>query len=164
MCEAMKGLPTFPPTRCHTAPMKVLSALTLFTLALFFTGCASRTFNVPPQSNVGSIKRIWVERQMNDDHHIAELLVAELERHGISADFGPLTMMPEHEQYYLAYSDRWSWDFQTYLIELRVSLHQARNDKQLASSEYYQPGPITKGPPKMVRNVLEPLFGKLDKK
>lgn len=138
--------------------MKLFSLLLLAVTALFASGCASRTSFAPPQANLGSIKRIWVERQFNDDKHIAERISAELARRGIESEYGPLTMMPEKEVHYLTYADRWSWDFKTYLIEIRLSIHTAKNDKQIASSSYYQPGPITKGPEKMVSKVLDPLF------
>ncbi len=105
-------------------------------------------------------QRIYVERRLNDNHHLDELFVAELRRLGRDASSGPLTMMPEHTDALLTYDARWEWDFQTYLIELNFELHNVHPRKKLADANYHQPTPKPKPPEKIIRELVERLFVK----
>jgi lysyl-tRNA synthetase class I len=104
-------------------------------------------------------RSIYVERRLNDNNRLDELIVAELQRLGRTASSGPLTMMPEKTDAVLRYTDRWEWDFKTYLIELNIELHTARTYKKLADGRYHQPTIKTKPPAEVIRELLVPLFG-----
>ena len=105
-------------------------------------------------------QKIFVVQALNDNHHLDELLVAELRRHGREASSGPKTMMPEHTDAMLTYSDRWVWDFKTYLIELNLELHTARTEKKLADAHYYHPSMRSEKPDDVIRDLLAPWFAK----
>ena len=105
-------------------------------------------------------QRIYVERRLNENNRLDEIMAAELRRLGRDASSGPLTMMPENTDAILTYDARWAWDFKTYLIELNVELHAVRPHKKLADGRYYQPSIKTKPPAEAARAILEPLFAK----
>jgi hypothetical protein len=60
----------------------------------------------------------------------------------------------------VSYTDRWEWDFKDYMIEFRVEVRDARNDKPLGTGSYYQASLKTKSSAEVVRLVIEPLFKK----
>lgn len=103
---------------------------------------------------------IYVERRLNENNRLDEILAAELRRLGRDASSGPLTMMPENTDAILTYDARWAWDFKTYLIELNIELHAVHPHKKLADGRYYQPSITTKPPAEAARAILEPLFAK----
>lgn len=105
-------------------------------------------------------RRVFVERQLNDNHQLDLLFVAELKRLGYESSSGPITMMPENADAVLTYDARWEWDFKTYLIELTLEVHTARTKKKLADARHYQPTIRTKEPALVIRELLAPLFAK----
>lgn len=105
-------------------------------------------------------QRYYVERRLNENNHLDELIVAELQRLGRQASSGPKTMMPENTEVLVTYDARWTWDFKTYLIELNLELHTVFPSKKLADGRYYQPSVKPKPPAEAVRGLLVPLFAK----
>ena len=130
-----------------------LAAVLAFSL---FAGCTS--LNTRAVVSLTDFKHIYVERRLNDDHHIDELFVHELQQLGHEASSGPLTLLPDNADAILAYTDRWEWDFRTYLIELTVELHTARTEKKLADGSYLQQTPKAKPPAEVVHELLASLF------
>lgn len=137
--------------------MRVLCLL--FVVALL-ASCSSVTSQRNPAVNLDRYKNFFVERRLNDNHHIDEDIVDELRRLGLTATSGPLTMKPDAADAVVTYDDRWAWDFKSYMIELNIDIHDARTDKPLTVGRYYQPSITTKNPPEMIRSILEPLFKK----
>ena len=125
---------------------------------LMIAGCSS--VETRKVLDLSPFKRLYVERQLNDDRRIDEQIVEELRRLGYDASCGHLTMMPEKIDAVLTYDARWEWDFKSYLIELNVTVRTARTDKKLADGRYYQPTPVSKPPADVIREVLAPLFKK----
>ena len=101
---------------------------------------------------------IYVERRLNENHHLDELFVTELQRLGHEASSGPMTMMPEKTDAVLTYDARWEWDFKTYLIELSFELYTVHPRKKLADARYHQPAIKTKSPDEVIRDLLVRLF------
>ena len=132
--------------------------LPLFLLTFLFAGCSSASTR--KVIALDAFKSIYVEQRLADNNHVDQLIVAELQRLGRIASSGPRTMMPENTDAVLTYTDRWEWDFKTYLIELNIELHTARTRKKLADGRYYQPSIRTKTPDEVIRELLLPLFGK----
>jgi hypothetical protein len=121
-------------------------------------GCSSvSTRKIVP---LDRFQRIFVERRLNDNHHLDAYFVAELRRLGREASSGPLTMMPERTDALLTYDARWEWDFKTYLIELNFELHTIYPRKKLADARYHQASIKTKTPPKVIRELLVTLLTK----
>ena len=134
--------------------MKALALLLVSVVLL--AGCSN--LSTRKTVELGRFHRIYVERRLTDNHHIDELLVAELRHLGRDASSGPLTMMPENTDAILTYADRWEWDFKNYLIEFTLELQTAKTRKKLADGRYYQPSLKTKSPAEVVHEILAPLF------
>lgn len=134
-----------------------LCLLTL-TAALAIAGCSS--VSTRKVVALDRFQRFYVERRLNENNHLDELIVAELKRLGRDASSGPRTMMPEKTEVLVTYDTRWNWDFKTYLIELNLELHTLYPSKKLADGRYYQPSLTPKAPVEAVRGILGPLFGK----
>jgi len=137
--------------------LPLLCLLTL-TAALAVAGCAS--VSTRKVVELDRFQRFYVERRLNENNHLDELIAAELKRLGRDASSGPRTMMPEKTEVLVTYDSRWNWDFKTYLIELSLELHTVFPAKKLADGRYYQPSLTPKSPAEAVRSILGPLFGK----
>lgn len=132
----------------------------LLTFAFLLAGCRSVRIERAPHADLGGIKRFFVEHRLTDDHHLDDIIVAELQSRGLEASAGPLTMMPDNAEAVVSYADDWAWDFKSYLIQLRIDIRSARLDRPLATGTYRQPSPITKSPTQVVHAILAPLFEK----
>lgn len=130
----------------------------LLAACALFVGCSS--LDTHQEKDLASIQRIYVEHRLTDNHRIDEAIVAELNSRGYEASCGPLTMMPDGIQAILTYEDRWAWDFNSYLIDLRIEVHANFTNKALGHGHYHQASAITKSPPEVVRQIIDPLFKK----
>ena len=134
------------------------SFVPLLLALLVVPGCSTvSTRKVMP---LDGFRRIFVERRLNDNHHVDEEFVAALRRLGREASSGPLTMMPENTDAVLTYDARWEWEFKNYLIELNLEVHTAHTHKKLADARYYQPSIVPKAPADVIHDLLIQLFGK----
>jgi hypothetical protein len=136
--------------------MKLSGTFLLF--GLLFTGCSSLSTHFTPNVNMGQVKRIYVQQNLNDNHSLNILIVEQLQARGIQAETGPLTLMPRDVKTYLVYEDHWEWDFKDSLISLGVTLREAASDHLMAVATYTHPTAFMKSPPFMVRTVLNGLF------
>ncbi len=134
-----------------------LSAL-LLALGLLLSGCTSLQIQMDPSADLSHVKTVFVEHRLADDHHLDELITAELNTLGIQATSGPLTMQPDRVDAIISYTDRWEWDFKSYLIDLNLSVRDGRTDKLLAEVGYYRPSVASKTPQSMLHEMLPPLF------
>lgn len=132
--------------------------LPLVVAALLLAGCSS--VSARKVVALDRFQRFFVERRLNENNRLDELIVAELQRLGRQASSGPLTMMPEKTEVLVTYDARWTWDFKTYLIDLSLEFHTVFPSKKLADGRYYQPSLRPKSPPDAVRELLGRLFGK----
>ncbi len=136
--------------------MKLL--VPLLALGLLAAGCAS--LDTQKKAEYSQYHRFYVEHRLTDNHHLDEMIVAELKARGLDASCGPLTMMPEGIEVIVTYADRWEWDFHSYLIELRIELRANITDQPLASGYYHQAPAVTKSPETVVREIIAGLFKK----
>ena len=127
-------------------------------LAGLFSGCSS--VNSRQVVELGRFQRFYVERRLNENNRVDELIAAEIRARGHIAGSGPRTMMPEDTQVIATYDARWNWDFKTYLIELNLEFHTVFPSKKLADAQYYQPSLTPKAPPDAVRELVGRLFRK----
>jgi hypothetical protein len=121
-------------------------------------GCANVTSHRNPAVDLGRYQRFYVERRLADNQRLDELIVQELRRLGREATNGPLTMKPDGIDAIVTYTDRWAWDFKTYLIELNIEMRDARTNKSIMVGRFYQPSMRTKSPPDMIHELLAPHF------
>lgn len=138
------------------APL-VLWPLTLLAAALV-SGCSS--VSARKVVALDRFERFYVERRLNENNRLDELIVAELQRRGRQASSGPRTMMPGNTDVIVTYDARWNWDFKTYLIELNLELHTVFPSKKLADGRHYQPSLTPKPPEAVVRELLGRLFAR----
>jgi hypothetical protein len=137
-------------------PMK---AFLLLALALsLLAGCSSLASRKNPAVDFSRFKRFYVEHRITDDHGIDQLIVNDLHGRGRDAFHGHLTMIPEKIDVIIAYEDRWTWDFKSYLIELNIYARDARTNQLIAAATYRHPGPLSKDPKKMIRKILDSFF------
>lgn len=136
--------------------MKTL--LALFAL-LLLAGCSSVTSTTAPGVDLTRYQRVWVERRLNENHHVDEFMAEELRRLGYQADSGPLTMMPKDTDIVVYYDGRWTWDFTTYLIDLGVEVRMPHSQRQLAIARFYQPSARPKSAEDVARALIGRLFG-----
>ena len=134
--------------------MKLPAAL--LALGLLAAGCAS--LDTHQAADYSKVRRIYVEHRLTDNHHLDELIAAELNARGYTATCGPLTMMPEGMDAIITYEDRWAWDFHSYLMELRVELRANITDQPLAAGHYHQAAATTKSTEAVVREIIDSLF------
>lgn len=132
--------------------------LSLLLLATVLAGCSSTDTLRNPSADYSKIKRVYVERRLADDHGLDGLIVAQLRTQGLEASSGPLTMMPEHVDAIVTYSDDWAWDFKSYLNQLSIEIRNARTDEVIGRGVSRHASPVTKAPEKMVREILVKLF------
>lgn len=137
--------------------MKV-SVLVFLVGLLALSGCSSVQTQQNPKADLQQFKKFYVEHRLTDDHHIDELIVAELRSYGLVADAGPLTMMPRDTDAVVSYVDTWAWDFKSYLYQLDIGIRDARRESGLATGSYRQPTMITKEPAEVIRLILRPIF------
>jgi hypothetical protein len=131
----------------------------LFLLAgLLLAGCSTLDTHIAPNANLGQLKRIYVQQNLNDNHRLDILIVEQLQARGIQAESGPLTLMPRDVKTYLVYDDHWEWDFKDSLISLGVMVRDAASEHLLAAASYTRPTSFLKSPAFMVRTVLNGLF------
>ena len=134
-------------------------ALLVLAGALILCGCAHLTTRALPNANVGRYKHIFVEHRLADSYGIADEMARQLAEMGYDASAGALTMMPNDAELIVSYEDMWTWDFNTYMIELDVQVRSARTDKILAVGHYFRPAMVFGRPPSsMIHDLLAKLF------
>ena len=128
----------------------------LLALSAFCAGCSSLDTERP--ADLKPYQRFYVEHHLTDNHHIDELIVAEMKARGYDASSGPITMLPEGIQAIVTYQDRWTWDFKSYLIDLTVEIRANFTGKPLAQGHYHQASALTKAPADVVHEIIASLF------
>jgi len=130
----------------------------LFAVALLFTGCSSTSTYRSPGADLAGYKRVWVEKNLSDDHRIHEMITTELKAFGYEVDSGFATMMPRGIELVVTYTDSWAWDFKTYLIDIEITAREPRSSRVIARGRYFRPGITNKAPEVMVREVVHSVF------
>jgi hypothetical protein len=95
----------------------------------------------------GSYKHIFVEHRLPDSYGVADEMARQLREMGYDASAGALTMMPPDAELIVSYEDMWTWDFNTYMIEIDAQVRTARGDKILAVGHYFRPSMVFGHPP-----------------
>lgn len=99
------------------------SAFFILTACVFFSGCASTQTHVADKDrHLRDTHRFFVERNLKDNHGVAESIVRALQGHGLEASAGPITMLPDSAQAVINYQDRWAWDFSEHMVWLKLGV------------------------------------------
>lgn len=127
--------------------------------AAALAGCSHLVTRSLPNADIGHHKHIFVEHRLADSYGIADEIARQLTELGYDANAGALTMMPSDAELVVAYEDMWTWDFNTYMIEIDVQVRNARTDKILAVGHYYRPSMVFgRLPSDMIHELLVKLF------
>jgi hypothetical protein len=111
-----------------------LRLLLLAFAALLAAGCTHLERLVEPGRDPAGLTEIFVARNLDDNHRLAERLAHALRSRGLSSASGPLTMLPPSAQAVLHYEDRWAWDFGEHMTHLRLDLHDPGAPRPYASA------------------------------
>ncbi len=130
----------------------------LLLAVLSLSACSSFSTRSAPSVPPKRIDHIFVDHRLSDGRHLDKLIAAELRRRGYDADSGPSTMMPVGEDAIVSYQDTWTFDFTTYLIELDVTVRDARSGVEIATGRYFHPSVTGTNPTRMVAKVLDQIF------
>ena len=130
----------------------------LAALALL-AGCGHISTRALPNANIGGYRHIFVEHRLADSFGVADEIARQLRVMGYDASAGALTMMPGGTDLIVSYDDLWTWDFNTYMIELDVQVRNAHTDKILAVGHYFRPGMVFgHAPSAMIHDLVVKLF------
>jgi hypothetical protein len=114
--------------------LRRLATFVFATALLVLTGCTSFRRTVATGHDPAALREIFVAKNLNDGHRLAEQLAYALQARGLRATSGPLTLLPPSAEAVLHYEDRWSWDFGSHLTSLRLDLHQPGEKRPYASA------------------------------
>jgi hypothetical protein len=132
--------------------------IALATSALL-ASCAQINTRVLPNTDVSANRHIFVEHRLADSFGVADEIARQLRAMGYDATSGANTMMPPGEDLIVSYDDMWTWDFNSYMIEIDVQLRSARGGKILAVGHYFRPSMVFGHPPAdMIHELLVKLF------
>ena len=122
-------------------------------------GCGHINTRALPNINLASHKHIFVEHRLADSYGIADEMARQLREMGYDASAGALTMLPSDAELIVSYEDMWTWDFNTYMIEIDAQVRTARSDRILAVGHYFRPSMVFGHPPSsMIHELLAKLF------
>lgn len=127
-------------------------------LATQLTGCAVNraTGHVEPDANLRAAKTVHVVKIPNETADIDTLIADNLRRRGYTVTTG--TDKRNNVDVQVTYVDRWMWDITMYLLELTITLRDAKSDYPLAVGNSFHTSLTRKSPPEMVDEVLGNIF------
>ncbi len=118
--------------------MKIIES-SLLLLVVLLAGCTSYVSRPEPGRTLSNYQRYFVKSNFDDNHGMDGRIVRALQERGLTAEKGPLTLLPQEAQAIITYEDRWSWDFKTHLTGLRLFVMDARSEKRVASGTFHGP-------------------------
>lgn len=135
-----------------------LGALAFAALALLLPACTNLSTREAPSVSPKRIGHVYVEHRLADGRDLDQLIAAELRSRGYDATAGQSTMMPEGEDAIVDYVDTWTSDFTTYLIELDITVRDARSGVELATGRIFKPSLTGTSPQRMIAEVMDKIF------
>ncbi|AOS43175.1 hypothetical protein Verru16b_00218 [Lacunisphaera limnophila] len=107
-----------------------------FLLCLLLGGCASVDTKVERAEDLARVQRFFVIANANDSRALDRHLVNALRARGLTAEFGPRTMIPDDTQAVITYQDSWTWDFGDRLMYLEVTARDVQSRQPLGLMQY----------------------------
>jgi len=111
-------------------------------LALLLGGCASFDASVEGGQSLKEVQRYFVVSNLNDNRALDHQIAKALRARGLTAEVGPLTMMPDDTQAVVTFQDHWAWDFGENLVFLRINVRQPSKDQPFASATFSAKVPL----------------------
>jgi len=137
------------------------SHVAVLVIIIFISGCATLSSSITPDTDLTKFKTYYVLRHDRDKRHIDKIIQSELAKLGISATSGLEASKPKKFDVLVTYEDRWMWDITNYMINLTITLLDAKNNVLLASGQSYRPSLERKEPAFMVKEILDSIFKKV---
>lgn len=130
----------------------------LLGLSTQLVGCAVNraTAHVEPGADLRSAKTVHVVKIPNETANIDSMIADNLRRRGYTVTTG--IDRRNNVDVQVTYVDHWMWDITMYLLELTVTLRDAKNDYPLAVGNSYHTSLTRKSPQEMVDEVLGNIF------
>jgi hypothetical protein len=138
--------------------MRLAVFITLLLAGAALTGCSTYKTSVEPGKDLAGYKRVWVKRNMDDNHGLGGFITAALDALGYEAGAGPLTMMPPRTQLIVQYRDSWTWDFKDHMTALEITVLDARTEQQIARADYGNPASMSRHPSEVAERLVKQLF------
>lgn len=119
------------------------------------TGCANvATANFYPDEDLLKEDVLFVERLEADERGIHTLIANNFASRGWSATAGEKDNAPKDTTVLVSYIDRWMWDITMYMLELTITLTDAKTGSAMASGNSMHTSLTRKSPEKMVDEVI----------
>jgi uncharacterized protein YceK len=132
--------------------------LILLGLMAGLSGCSTVDARVAPGHNLANVKRFFVVTSSSDNHGLNRHITNALQARGLTAESGPLTMMPDDTEAVITYQDRWGWDFSDYLAYLRIDVSAPGKTEPYASVNFSASVPSGKSYQATLQSLVDRLF------
>ena len=131
-------------------------------MALSLVGCANRaTARIDPSSDLKSVKTMHVVKIPNESAGISTLIAEDLRRRGYTVSESTENISTADAV--VTYIDRWMWDITMYLLELTITIRDAKTEFPMASGNSLHGSLTRKSAPEMVEEVMSNIFNEAKK-
>jgi len=131
-------------------------------MALSLVGCANRaTARIDPSSDLKSVKTMHVVKIPNETAGISTLIAEDLRRRGYTVSESTENISTADAV--VTYIDRWMWDITMYLLELTITIRDAKTEFPMASGNSLHGSLTRKSAPEMVEEVMSNIFNEAKK-
>ena len=126
------------------------------------SGCVNTSLSADsdPTTDLDSLRKLYVVRQVQDERGIERLIADELQDLGFQAEYGEEQAAPKSVDALITYQDRWMWDITIYMLELKIQVRDPGTQYIMASGETYRSSLARKAPEIMVQEVIAELYRK----
>jgi hypothetical protein len=132
------------------------SLLVLLTLAL--SSCAGilqkQHVENAPGFDAKQISPTHVVKLPKDERGVHQLIVADLNRRGVTATTGTASERPASAKTYITYKDNWMWDITMYMLRLEIRVYDAKTNALLSTAMSERTSAVRKSPEGMIQEVL----------
>ena len=138
------------------------SFLAIILMALSLVGCANRaTARVDPSSDLKTLKTMHVVKIPNETAGISTLIADDLRKRGYTVSES--SEKATTADAIVTYVDRWMWDITMYLLELTITIRDAKTEFPMASGNSLHGSLTRKSAPEMVEEVMGNIFNEAKK-
>lgn len=131
----------------------------LFVLCLS-SGCSSYVAGPKRETKYTTYQRYFVKSNFDDNHGMDARIVEALQERGLTAEKGPMTMMPSTTQGLVSYEEHWAWDFKNHLTGFRIVISDAKSGHEEISGVYTGPTSLWASPDDIVERLLNKVLGR----
>lgn len=139
---------------------RIVSLVVMLSAMALTTGCAVNraTATLSPGADLSKAKSVYVVKQPKDKEGLDSMIAADLEKRGYAVTRGPELTTGYQADMAVTYVDKWMWDITMYLLELTVTMRDAKTGFPLAVGNSFHTSLTRKSPPEMVNEVMTNIF------